>query len=192
MTTLEWIATALGVLCVLLVVRRSLWNYPCAIASVAMFGIVFWNAKLYSDALLQIFFVVINCYGWWSWTRSRGAAGEVVIETMSMIETIGALSGMIGLTLGWGAVMAGHTDAAYPFIDAAVAMLSIGAQIMLARRKLENWIVWIAVDLIAVPLYLAKGLHAAAGLYVVYLGISIWGLIDWRRRLVRWAGPAVA
>lgn len=180
-TTLEWIATALGVACVILVVRRSLWNYPLAIGSVTLFGIVFRDAKLYSDALLQVFFVVINLYGWWNWARARGEQGAVVVETMTLLAQVGTLGGMIGLTLGWGAVMATQTDAAYPYIDAAVAMLSVGAQVMLARRKLENWIVWIVVDLIAVPLYAAKGLWAAAGLYVIYLGLSVWGLIDWHR-----------
>lgn len=189
MTLLEWIAAVLGVVCVVLVVRRSLWNYPFAILSVGLLGIVFWDAKLYSDALLQVFFAAINLYGWWGWARSRGEAGEVVVETMTLPEQAGGLSGMVGLTLGWGVIMASQTDAAYPFVDATIAMLSIGAQVMLARRKFENWIVWIAVDLIAVPLFVAKGLYAAAMLYLVYLGLSVWGLIDWRRRVLRTAGP---
>ena len=191
MTTLEWIATALGVACVILVVRRSLWNYPCAIASVSLFGIVFYQAKLYSDALLQIFFVAINLYGWWLWSRARRDRGEVAVVTMPMIEQVGALAGMIGLTLAWGAIMATQTDAAYPYVDAAVAMLSIGAQLLLALRRLENWIVWIAVDLIAIPLYAAKDLWAAAGLYAIYLGLSVWGLYDWHRAW-RGAGPVPA
>ena len=181
MTTFEWIATASGFLCVLLLIRRSLWNYPFAILSVSLFAIVFRDAKLYSDALLQIFFIAINLYGWWSWSRSRDAAGEVVVERLTPIEQVGALSGMIGLTLGWGAIMATQTDATYPYVDAAVAMLSVGAQILQALRKLETWYAWIVVDLIAIPLFAMKGLHAAAGLYVIYLGLSIWGLRDWQR-----------
>ena len=190
MSALELIAAGLGLVCVWLVVRRSLWNYPFAILSVALLGIVFWDAKLYSDALLQGFFIAINLYGWWGWSRSQHATGKVAVETMSVPEQVGALSGMIGLTLGWGAIMATQTNAAYPYVDAAVAMLSIGAQILLALRRWENWIVWIVVDVIAVPLYVAKGLEAAAALYVVYLGLSIWGLLDWRRRVARWTGPA--
>ena len=183
MTTFEWIATASGFLCVLLLIRRSLWNYPFAILSVSLFAIVFRDAKLYSDALLQIFFIAINLYGWWSWSRSRDAAGEVVVERLTPIEQVGALSGMIGLTLGWGAIMASQTDAAFPHIDAAVAMTSIVAQILLAMRKLENWFLWIAVDLIAIPLFAATGLYLASALYVIYLGLSLWGLRDWARSL---------
>lgn len=183
MTTLEWIATASGFVCVLLLVRRSLWNYPFAILSVSLFAIVFRDAKLYSDALLQLFFIGINLFGFWSWWRSRADAGEVVVERLSFVEQVAALSAMIGLTLGWGAIMARHTDATFPYVDAAVAMLSVGAQVLLALRKLENWFVWIAVDLIAIPLFIAKGLYPTAGLYVAYLGLSIWGLLDWRRSM---------
>ena len=75
--------------------------------------------------------------------------------------------------------MATRTDAAFPWWDAAVAIPSIAAQLLLARRRIENWVVWIAVDVVAVPLYAAKGLWAAAGLYVIYAGLSIWGLADW-------------
>ena len=74
MSPIELTATVLGVVCVVLVVRRSLWNYPFAIASVALFGVVFLRAKLYSDALLQVFYVVINVYGWWNWSRTRTSA----------------------------------------------------------------------------------------------------------------------
>lgn len=191
MSGLELTAALLGVICVVLVVRRSLWNYPFAIASVALFGIVFWHARLYSDALLQGFYVAINLYGWWSWGRSRAAAGEVVVEAMPARDRIGWLAGIAVATLGWGALMHRYTDASYPWIDAAVAMLSIAAQILLARRRIENWVLWIAVDLIAIPLFLAKGLWATAALYGVYLALSLWGLIDWRRGL-RAAGPVPA
>ena len=180
---LEWIATASGVLCVLLLVRRSLWNYPFAILSVSLFAIVFRDAKLYSDALLQIFFIAINIFGWFSWSRSQAGAGEVVVERLTPVQQVGVLSGVIGLTLGWGAIMASQTDATFPYIDAAIAMMSVVAQILLAMRKLENWYLWIAVDLIAIPLFAAKGLYLTAGLYVIYLGLSLWGLRDWARGL---------
>lgn len=185
MTTLEWIATAAGFVCVLLLVRRSMWNFPFAILSVSLFAVVFRDAKLYSDALLQLFFIAINLFGWWSWLRSRATQGEVVVERLTVIEQVAALSGMIGLTLFWGAVMAGHTDAAFPYIDGAVAMLSVGAQVLLAMRKLESWYVWIVVDLIAIPMFYSKGLYATSGLYVLYLGLSVWGLLDWQRAMRR-------
>ena len=194
MSGIEWIAAALGVMCVVLLVRRSLWNYPFAILSVALLGWVFFTARLYSDALLQVFFVAINLYGWWSWQGSQSIAGEVVVERMDARELVGWGLGGVAATVGWGAVMHRYTDASYPWWDAAVAIPSIVAQVLLARRRLETWLVWIAVDCVAVPLYATKGLWAATGLYVIYLLLSAWGLADWmraRRRLVH-AGPMAA
>ncbi|WP_174291027.1 nicotinamide riboside transporter PnuC [Sphingomonas bacterium] len=181
MSRIEWIAAGLGVLCVALLVRRSLWNYPFAIASVVLLGWVFLAARLYSDALLQVFYVAINLYGWSSWSRSRATAGRVMVEPMSVRALLGWSVAGVGATIGWGAIMRGYTDASYPWWDAAVAVPSIVAQLLLARRQIENWAVWIAVDCVAVPLYVTKGLWAAAGLYVIYLALSVWGWIDWRR-----------
>lgn len=181
MTLVEWIAAGAGMVCVWLAVRRSLANYPFAILSVSLLFVVMWEARLYSGALLQLFFVAINLYGWWNWHRSRDRAGEVRVGRLNPVEQVGALSGMIGLTLGWGVMMATQTDAAFPYLDGAVAMLSVGAQILQALRRLECWIVWIVVDVIAIPLYAMQGLTVVAGLYVVYLGLAIWGLNDWAR-----------
>ena len=191
MSTLEMIATVLGVACVALVVVRSLWNYPFAIGSVALFTVVFFRARLYSDALLQLFYVAINFYGWWSWSRSREQSGEVTVELLRPRERWTWAIGCMVAVAAWGALMHRFTDASYPWIDAAVAIVSIAAQLLLARRKLENWVVWIAVDMVAVPLYAAKGLWAAAGLYVIYLALSAWGLADWHRTWRR-AGPVAA
>ena len=156
MTTLEWIATLLGIVCVVLVVRRSLWNFPFAIGSVALFGAVFYEAKLYSDALLQIFFVAINLYGWLNWTRASEVEGEIAVETHDLDRTDRRAGGHDRADVGLGR---DHGDAdrrGLSLVDAAVAMFSIGAQILLARRRVENWMVWIMVDLVAIPLYAAK------------------------------------
>ena len=191
MSSIEWIAAALGVACVVLLVQRSLWNYPFAILSVTLLGWVFFAARLYSDALLQCFFVAINLYGWANWYRSRAGAGEVVVERLGWTARFGWLIGAAGVAAAWGEAMHRFTDASYPWWDGAVAIASIAAQLLLARRLVENWWVWIAVDCAAVPLYAAKGLWAATGLYVIYLGLSVWGLADWHR-LARAQGPAAA
>lgn len=191
MSSIEWIAAALGVACVVLLVRRSLWNYPFAIVSVALLGWVFLATRLYSDALLQLFYVAINVYGWWGWRRSRDEAGDVEVGRLDWNARAGWAIGGAAATLAWGTGMHRFTDASYPWWDAAVAIPSIVAQLLLARRRVENWWVWIGVDLIAVPLYATKGLWAAAGLYMIYLALSVWGLADWCR-LARGQRPVAA
>lgn len=183
MSPVELVATLLGVLCVALGVRRSVWTFPTAIGSVLLVGWVVWRARLYSDALLQLFFVGANLYGWANWRRSQAVQGEVLVERMSAHARWRWAAGTLLATMAWGGAMARWTDAAYPWWDAATAMVSVAAQLLMARRKWENWVLWIAVDLALMPLYLAKHLTMFAALYLFYLALSSWGLVAWRRAL---------
>lgn len=176
---IELVAAGLGLVNVGLVALRSVWNYPFGIVMVALYAWIFFAAKLYSDALLQLFFLAVQFYGWWYWLRGRAEAGEVLVELLPLRARAAWLAGCAVATAGWGALMHYQTDASFPWWDAAIAMLSVAAQILLSRRFLENWMLWIAVDVLAVPLYAAKGLYVTAVLYIVFLGISVAGLIGW-------------
>jgi nicotinamide mononucleotide transporter len=180
MTPIEWAALLLGFACVALAALRSVWTFPTAIVSVGLVGVLVWRERLYSDALLQLFFVAANLYGWRSWSRATAATGQVPVGAMTPSARIRWTAGTLAAALLWGGAMHALTDAAYPWWDAAVAAASVAAQLLMARRRVENWLVWIAVDLAAIPLYLAKGLHLLALLYLVYLGLALWGWLDWR------------
>lgn len=180
MSSLEWIATVLGIACVALAAARSVWTFPVAIGSVVLFGIVVFEARLYSDAALQGFFVAANLYGWMQWRRARGARGEVAVTVM---RPAARLRWAAATAAGWaagGGAMHGLTDAAYPWWDAGVAAASVAAQLLMARRYIENWWLWIAVDLASIPLYLVRGLYLFAGLYLVYLALAVAGLVSWQ------------
>jgi nicotinamide mononucleotide transporter len=181
MFPLEILATLLGVANIVLFVRRSIWNYPFALAMVSLYAVVFFEAKLYSDAGLQVFFLAVNLYGWWTWSRNRAEAGEIVVEHLTRAGLAGWITGSLLAILGWGTMMARLTDASYPYWDGSVAMLSVAAQILMTRRYLENWHWWIVVNAVSIPLYLRKGLDLTAGLYTLFLVLAIWGLIEWRR-----------
>lgn len=185
MNTYEALAAALVVLNVALVAGRSLWNYPVALVAVAIYAAVFFEARLYSDALLQGFFFAANVYGWANWSRSRRDAGEVVVGGLDSQARARWLGGGIAAWLVWSALMHRYTDASYPWWDGAIAIASVAAQLLQARRAIESWWVWIAVDVASVPLYAAKGLWFTAGLYSALLGLAVWGLIDWQRSAVR-------
>lgn len=187
MTPIEITAVLFGVANILLIIRRSIWNYPFAIAMVSLYFIIFRDAKLYSDAALQIFFVAVNAYGWWSWHRNKSDVGEIVVQQLNTKSLIGWLFVSILATLGWGWLMLSHTDASYPFWDASIAMLSVVGQILMTRRYLENWWWWIAVNAISIPLYMIKGLHLTAGLYMLFLILAFAGLIEWRKVKARQA-----
>lgn len=190
MNTLEWVAAGLGVINVGLLVRRSIWNYPFGLAMVSLYFFVFFEAKLYSDMLLQPFFFVVQLYGWWNWVQAKQAVGEVRVGLLSNRDRLVWGLGIVVVSLAWGMAMHRFTDAAYPFIDAFVAGASVVAQILLARRKLENWALWILVDIVAIGLYWSRDLQWTAGLYFLLLLLSIAGFADWRRKLSAQGQPA--
>ncbi len=181
MSAIEVAAVLLGTANIVLIIRRSVWNYPFALAMVTLYFFIFRDLKLYSDAGLQIFFFAVNLYGWWAWSQNRAAAGEIMVERLSRAALSAWLAGSAAAVIGWGSFMAANSDASHPYWDAAVAMLSIAGQILMARRYLENWWWWIAVNVISIPLYIVKDIQLTAALYVLFLALAVAGLIEWRR-----------
>jgi nicotinamide mononucleotide transporter len=181
MSAIEIFATLFGVANIILIIRRSVWNYPLALVMVSLYFVIFQEAKLYSDAGLQIFFFLINLYGWIAWHRAQGAAGQIEVLTLSRsAQAYWALSNIAAIAI-WGSIMARYTDASFPYWDGAVAMLSVTGQILMTRRYIDNWLYWIVVNVISIPLYIVKDLYLTAGLYALFLGLAIAGLIEWRR-----------
>lgn len=181
MNLLEIIAVALGLANVGLLVRRSIWNYPFGMAMVALYLVIFWQARLYGEAVLQVFFFVVQGWGWWLWARAGGLAQMVRVEWMGWRARAVALALVAGSSLGIGWAMARFTDAALPYADATIAGASVVAQVLLALRRVENWALWIAIDVLSVWVYVARELYLTAGLYVVFLGLAIAGLVAWAR-----------
>lgn len=181
MTPIEIAATLLGVANIVLIIRRSIWNFPVALAMVSLYGVIFTGAKLYSDAGLQAFFFAVNLYGWWAWSRNRADKGTIIVERLPWRALLLWIAGSATAAIVWGSVMHRLTDATHPYWDASIAMLSVAAQILMTRRFLENWWWWIVVNSISIPLYLIKGLALTAALYGLFLILAIWGLIEWRR-----------
>lgn len=183
MNSIELTGAVLGVINVYLVMRRSVWNYPFGIAMVVLYGLVFFQARLYSDALLQIYFFLIQIYGLWNWWHGRSEDGLVVVGTMTTATRIGYAAATIAgaICLGW--IFSHYTDAAAPWMDAAIAAASVTAQYLLSTRKIENWLLWIGVDGVAIGLYFWRGLFPTVALYVVFLILSVFGLVNWSRTL---------
>lgn len=179
---IEIIAVFLGIANVGLLMRRSIWNYPFGIAMVTLYAFVFYEAKLYSDMLLQGFFFTLQVYGWWYWLQGTPAAdGHIKVRLLSreQYKWYGGAA-VIGI-LALGTFMARATDAALPYPDATTTVLSVIAQILLARRYLENWILWIAVDVLAIGIYAIKGLYPTMVLYAIFLAMATGGFLMWNR-----------
>ena len=181
---IEIAAAMLGVINVLLVVRRSVWNYPFGIAMVSLYFFVFWDAKLYSDALLQIFFLLIQIYGWVAWSRATEVDHGVAVRWMSRrSQAVWVVATAVGVLI-WGALMARFTDAAAPMADASVAGLSVAAQLLQSFRRVESWVFWVTVDILAIGVFTWRGLGVTAALYTLFLILAVVGLVEWRRKAI--------
>jgi nicotinamide mononucleotide transporter len=177
----ELLGAVLGLIQIWLLVRRSIWNFPVAMAMVSLIGVTLYEARLYSECGLQAFFFVVNAIGWVQWNRVTSAADTVPVTWMSGQSRAvwAAVTIAISLSLGW--LMHTLTNAALPFADSAVTGASIAAQLLLNNRRIENWVLWVAIDVVSVALYLTRDLFFLAALYVAFLVISVIGWRQWTR-----------
>jgi nicotinamide mononucleotide transporter len=181
----EWIAAILSAVSVYLSTRENIWSWPTAIVSVAMYAFVFLRAGLYSDAGLQVFFFAISVYGWYEWLH--GGENRTRLHVSRATPKVWAVAAVVGIAF-WivlGYLTSTLQGVSLPFLDSALTTLSIIAQIMMTRKILENWILWIIADIVYVPMYVFKGLYPTAGLYAVFLVLAIMGLVQWRRSYER-------
>jgi nicotinamide mononucleotide transporter len=177
----EIAGSVLGVIAGLLLIRRSIWSYPPGIAMVGLYAFVFFRARLYSDAALQLFFMAVQIYGWINWTANRATRGTVTVRRMTGREILLWAVLVAAATVADYGFLVRHTRDAAPALDALITAFSIAAQTLLATRRLETWVAWIAVDVIGVVLYFRQGLYSVTGVYLLFLALSVAGLIAWQR-----------
>lgn len=181
MTYVEIFGFVTGVLCVWLLGRERVSNWPMGILQVTAYLFLFWDAGLYADSLLQVVYIALGVAGWANWLR-RGPEGRVVvIRRTRPIEWVGlAAAGVAGTIAVWW-VLTEHTDSTVAWADSLTTVLSLLATYGQVIKLLESWWIWIAADLIYIPLYFAKGLWLTAVLYTIFLGLCIEGLRQWVR-----------
>jgi nicotinamide mononucleotide transporter len=178
---LEATGVITGILCVYLAAKNVIWNWPFAIISVAIYIFIFFEAKLYADMGLQFYFLGMNIYGWYFWSRKPKTEAKVPVIRITSKEITLSIIGILLFTAIIGFLLKKGTDAAFPFIDSFCTACSLIAQILLARKVLENWLIWVFVDVIYVVVYTAKNLNLTAGMYALYFVIAALGYWDWRK-----------
>jgi nicotinamide mononucleotide transporter len=177
---IEIAGTITTVLGIWLTTRRMLICWPVVLAADFLYLVVFYRARLFSDALLQCFFVAFTMYGWWHWWRGVVEEGEVRVVPLALKGWIvGLAAGALGSVL-LGLLMV-RVGAALPHLDAALTSFSLVASWWGARKYIANWWLWIAVDLVYIGEYLYKGLQLTALLYAGLVVLAVLGLREWRR-----------
>ena len=178
MTPLEILAFIVSVVGVWLTTTRSLWNYPFSLLSVALYGVFFYRIKLYADMGLQAIFAATLLYGLWQWSRGRSAGGELLVARVSLTEIAASVVAGAVVAASLGFLLHEHTDASLPWADSLLLAGSLVASVWAARRYLENWLLWILVDVLYVALYLNKQAYPTA---VLYAGFVVLAALGWRR-----------
>lgn len=187
MEWLEFTGLASGLLCVWLLIRQNVWTFPIGLVYSFVSVAVFIEARLYADVLLSGYYVLMNAYGWYYWLYGgHRTSNDVLLVTRTPRQSAWMLAVLTVLAIGaMGWVFDTQTDADFPYWDSATTCMSFAAMWMTARKYIENWIIWLVVDVIATAIYYVKGIHFYAILYGVYLGMAILGWRAWQLTMMR-------
>lgn len=180
----ELVAVGLAIAYVILAIRQSLWCWPAAAISASIYTVLFFTGRLYMESALQIFYVIMAGYGYWSWVQGKANAKATlpVSQIRWQWHAYWALV-LVAISLALGFTLNRYTNADMAYIDTLTTVFSFFATFLVARKVLENWLYWIVIDVVYVGLFWVKGYHATALLFVVYVIMAAIGYWRWRQDL---------
>ncbi|MCM0616660.1 nicotinamide riboside transporter PnuC [Arthrobacter sp. TS-15] len=181
---IEIIGFVTGAACVYGVAKQKLWNWPIGILNNIAFIILFLGAGLYGETVLQVIFAAVAVYGWYNWIRGTAGTGsrnDLPIRDASRNELFLGLGATAAGTAAVAMVLTHGTDSQVPWPDAFVLTASLVATYGQAKKIFQHWYVWIFIDVVSIPLYFSRGLTLTAILYLGFLALCVYGLIDWKR-----------
>lgn len=178
MQTWEVIAVIFGIFYLLLAMRENRWCWVTGFISTAIFAALFFVSQLYMESLLQLYYVVMACYGWCQWQDNRKQ--PLTISTWTPPQHFIALSGILISSIASSLLLSHFTDANYPMLDSIVTWGSLIATYMSTRKILENWLYWMALDSLALYCCFNKSLYLTAGLYLFYAVLAFAGYFSWK------------
>jgi nicotinamide mononucleotide transporter len=185
----ELLGFVTGAVGVWLTVRANLWNFPVGLANNLFFLVLFWAARLYADASLQIVYLAFGIFGWWEWLHGGTRRSRRIMGNARPWVIWSLLAAIVPVTWLLTVVLTRAADIA-PFWDALTTALSLAAQWLLNLKLFENWFFWIAADVIYIPLYFVKVLYLTGVVYVIFLALCLAGVRAWRRELRLGLAPA--
>ena len=177
----EFVAVACAILYLLFAIRENIWCWLFAGVSTAIFVWLFFSARLYMESLLNVFYFAMAIYGWWVWRTGRTDEHKMVVTVWPLRVHVVAAATVTALALGVGTVLTFYTDAAFPYIDSATTFAAIWATFLVARKVLENWWYWLAIDFVSIFIYWSRDLELTSMLFVLYVAMIPFGLARWTR-----------
>lgn len=185
---IEIIGAVIGLIYLYLEYKANFWLWPVGILMSLFYLVIFFHGKFYADAALNLYYIVANVYGLALWSKHRIEKEQVVVDDLPIIHTpnnkiVLLILVFVGLWISIFLVLHRFTDSPVPIGDAFTTALSIVAMWMLAKKQLEQWLLWFAVDLVSTILYIWKGLYPTAALYVVYTIVAVLGYFRWKKSM---------
>ena len=180
---LEGIAVVTGVLSVWFAKKENILVYPTGIISVLIYVYILAHNKLYGDMGINAYYFILSVYGWYNWSKKDNEKQVIHISTSSITENAFSFFLFFLFFSILIFILKGYTDSDVPIIDSFTTALFFVAMILMARKKIENWIVWIIGDLISIPLYFYKGLVLTSIQFLVFLGLAIAGYLSWKNSM---------
>jgi nicotinamide mononucleotide transporter len=182
---LELIAMLLSLAYVLLAARGSIWCWPAAFISTAIYAVIFYDVSLLMDSALSVYYLVMAVYGFSMWRKHSTntlvqANTPFNVTTWSLRFHLNACAILTLLSLILGYLMANYTAASFPYIDTATTVFAVFATYLVTQKVVENWLYWIVIDFISIYLYIEKGLMPTVVLFAIYVIIASYGYIKWR------------
>ena len=205
MSWIEAVATISGVLCIWFITKEKVINFAFGLVNVSLFAVIFYQIQLYGLLMLQLYFFVMNIYGWYAWSKPASDENALMIRWMdnkklmavvvvsalgiavmtSYIDPFFSILAAVAVQLinlfGANVVMPELQPDAFPFWDSAITLLSVMAQLLMTRKYVENWVLWVLVNLISVGVYAAQGVYALSIQYVILLVIALAGVRQWSK-----------
>lgn len=190
--SLEGVAVVLALAYLLLAARESLWCWLCALISSVIYIWLMWEAKLYMETALNVFYAVMAVLGWWQWKPAEAGKPQRAIVSMRWSQHAICIGLTLALTLVNGWLMQRFTEAAWPFVDSFISWGCVVTTVLVVRKVLENWLYWIVLDGLAIVVYLDRGLYLTALLFAGYVVIVVFGYFKWRREYEATASPRMS
>jgi nicotinamide mononucleotide transporter len=188
MSSWELLAVVLAITYLLLAIRENVWCWLFAFVSTAIYTVLFWDVSLLMDSALNVYYMAMAVFGWYQWTRggttADNEASTLAVQNMSGQQHVLVISLTIILSLISGYLLSEHSSAAWPYVDSFTTWSSVIATYLVARKYLQNWLYWIVIDAVSVPLYFERELFLTALLFVAYIIIAFIGYRSWRKTLL--------
>ena len=180
---LEVVAVVLAIAYLLLAIRQNIWCWYCAAASTAIYIWLFFDARLYMESVLNVFYFVMAVYGWMIWNGGRDATHELPVVSWPFVIHGTAILIVVLFSVINGYLLSRFSDAAFPYIDSLTTWSAIWATFLVARKVLENWWYWLVIDVASIFIYMARDLQLTSLLFVIYVIMIPFGLISWTRSM---------